>query len=295
MTNGKDGKSIESVELEDGAEYDGASGAANTYECKDSDGNVVGTFTVKNGAQGQSIEGPQGPRGYSVNEVRLEDGTEYDDGSQAQNTYEVLTEDGTVVGTFTTTNGKDGNGIQSITLTQTVGKVKTYTITFTDNTTTTFNVTDGNDGEDGTWFSLYRIGILPIPEDTEFVPAEDYQQSQVGYYKYINEAFSEVKKWGPESKAFEESSAEELLAEITESSGVVDVCPSTEPMEVATNMLYGVFATFDHNEINPGASGYPNQHGNGFTFGSVRQLPLIPDSPTTNYIYFTVKVYHNIK
>lgn len=42
--------------------------------------------------------------------------------------------------------GDTGNGIQSITLTSTVGKVKTYTITFTDLTTTTFTVTDGEDG-----------------------------------------------------------------------------------------------------------------------------------------------------
>lgn len=42
--------------------------------------------------------------------------------------------------------GDKGNGIQSITLTSTVGKVKTYTITFTDLTTTTFTVTDGADG-----------------------------------------------------------------------------------------------------------------------------------------------------
>ena len=42
--------------------------------------------------------------------------------------------------------GADGKGISTITLTSTVGKVKTYTITFTDITTTTFSVADGNDG-----------------------------------------------------------------------------------------------------------------------------------------------------
>ena len=42
--------------------------------------------------------------------------------------------------------GDKGNGIQSIALTSTVGKVKTYTITFTDQTTTTFEVKDGADG-----------------------------------------------------------------------------------------------------------------------------------------------------
>lgn len=42
--------------------------------------------------------------------------------------------------------GYRGNGIESIDLTNTVGLVKTYTITYTDGTTTTFDVTDGADG-----------------------------------------------------------------------------------------------------------------------------------------------------
>ena len=40
--------------------------------------------------------------------------------------------------------GETGNGIASVELTSTVGLVKTYTITFTDATTTTFTVTDGS-------------------------------------------------------------------------------------------------------------------------------------------------------
>ena len=39
--------------------------------------------------------------------------------------------------------GETGNGIASVQLTSTEGLVKTYTITFTDATTTTFTVTDG--------------------------------------------------------------------------------------------------------------------------------------------------------
>lgn len=42
--------------------------------------------------------------------------------------------------------GLKGNGIESIDLTDTVGLVKTYTITYTDGTTTTFDVSDGADG-----------------------------------------------------------------------------------------------------------------------------------------------------
>lgn len=45
--------------------------------------------------------------------------------------------------------GDTGVGIDSIDLTATNGLVKTYTITFTDNSTTTFDVTDGATGADG--------------------------------------------------------------------------------------------------------------------------------------------------
>lgn len=46
-------------------------------------------------------------------------------------------------------DGADGNGIDSIALTSTDGLVDTYTITFTDATTTTFDVTNGAAGADG--------------------------------------------------------------------------------------------------------------------------------------------------
>ena len=60
--------------------------------------------------------------------------------------------------------GDTGTGIQSIALTSTVGRVKTYTITFTDLTTTTFSVEDG-EGLDGK--SAYQIWIDLGNEGTE--------------------------------------------------------------------------------------------------------------------------------
>ncbi len=45
------------------------------------------------------------------------------------------------------TNGVDGNGIASISKTGTSGKVDTYTTTYTDETTSTFTVTNGTDGK----------------------------------------------------------------------------------------------------------------------------------------------------
>ena len=46
------------------------------------------------------------------------------------------------------TPGKDGVGIQKIEKTNTEGLVDTYTITYTDGSTSTFTVTNGKDGED---------------------------------------------------------------------------------------------------------------------------------------------------
>jgi hypothetical protein len=75
-------------------------------------------FSGATGIQGeqgpQGIQGPQGPQGIP--------------GPRGE-------------------TGATGNGILSIQKTATVGLVDTYTITFTDGTTTTFDVTNGEDGE----------------------------------------------------------------------------------------------------------------------------------------------------
>lgn len=63
-------------------------------------------------------------------------------------TYTIYYTDGST-DTFTVTNGNDGVGIASIVKTSTVGLVDTYTITFTDSTTTTFTVTNGAKGDTG--------------------------------------------------------------------------------------------------------------------------------------------------
>ena len=57
-------------------------------------------------------------------------------------TYTILYTNGTST-TFVVTNGANGRGIVSITKTSTSGNVDTYTILYTDNTTSTFEVTNG--------------------------------------------------------------------------------------------------------------------------------------------------------
>lgn len=68
--------------------------------------------------------------------------------------------------------GDDGNGIVSVTKTGTSGLVDTYTILFTDGTTTTFTVTNGQDGTSASWstvsskpFSTVNSGSFTVTSD----------------------------------------------------------------------------------------------------------------------------------
>lgn len=61
--------------------------------------------------------------------------------------------------------GEDGRGIVSIAKTATSGLVDTYTITYTDGTTSTFTVTNGADGQDGQ-DGTDGVGIASITEQT---------------------------------------------------------------------------------------------------------------------------------
>ena len=59
--------------------------------------------------------------------------------------------------------GEDGRGIESITKTGTSGLVDTYTIYYTDNTTSTFTVTNGGDGPAGPSGYGYSDVSTPTP------------------------------------------------------------------------------------------------------------------------------------
>lgn len=56
-------------------------------------------------------------------------------------------------------DGKDGRGIKTITKTSTAGLVDTYTITYSDNTTSTFTVTNGKDGK--SIDSIISVDVTP--------------------------------------------------------------------------------------------------------------------------------------
>ena len=109
------------IEIEDGRgivsiEKTSTEGLTDTYTITYTD-ETTSTFTVRNGANGQ--DGTNGQDG--------KDGADGKDGKDGA-------------------DGKDGRGIVSILKTGTSGLVDTYTITYTDNTTSTFTVTNGSGG-----------------------------------------------------------------------------------------------------------------------------------------------------
>ena len=63
--------------------------------------------------------------------------------SEIENGISIDYVDGESMGSYTITNGKDGRGIASIEKTSTDGLVDTYTITYTDGATSTFQITNG--------------------------------------------------------------------------------------------------------------------------------------------------------
>ena len=146
---------------------DGVSPVVSTVSAGDSttvtitDANGPHTFVVHNGAQG--VQGPTGPAGSTGLTGPAGNGIANITGpvtSGLNDTYTIHFTDGTTY-TYTVKNGAAGatgpagptgptgpagNGIQSIAQTGTSGNVDTYTVTYTDGTTFSYNVTNGADG-----------------------------------------------------------------------------------------------------------------------------------------------------
>ena len=115
-----------------------AEGLVDTYTITFTNGETT-TFVVTNGATGaQGIQGIQGEKGEDGHTpvITIQNGKWYIDGVDSGKSAEGI-------------KGDIGNGISSITKTNTVGLIDIYTITFTNGDTSTFTVTNGADGEQG--------------------------------------------------------------------------------------------------------------------------------------------------
>ena len=147
--DGKDGKGIKTVEKTD------TDGLTDTYTITFTDDTTT-TFTVTNGQNGENgtngTNGTNGKDGVTPTVSIDADGYWIINGEKT----DVLARgvNGTNGGNGTNgangQNGVDGKGIASIEKTGEDGLVDIYTITFTDDTTTTFTVTNGQNGANGT-------------------------------------------------------------------------------------------------------------------------------------------------
>ena len=106
---------------------------------------AASTFTVTNGADGKTIYHGEGA---PDNAVGVQDDV-YIDTAGCNMYFKGISEWGDAI-SFRGANGANGVGIESIAKTDTTGLVDTYTVTYTNSTTSTFTVTNGADGLDGT-------------------------------------------------------------------------------------------------------------------------------------------------
>lgn len=161
-TNGTDGQNGVTPSITASASVDGNTGTPSVNVTKTgTDENPVFNFAFSNlkGASGQDGQnGTNGTNGVGIASI-TKTGT-----NGLVDTYTITYTDGST-SNFTVTNGADGAdgqdgtdgtngtdgvGITSILKTGTSGLVDTYTITYTDNTTSTFTVTNGQNGTNGT-------------------------------------------------------------------------------------------------------------------------------------------------
>lgn len=148
---------IQGVKGDTGATGNGIASVVQTTTSTEDHGTNVVTITETNGTTtdiqilngGRGSIGPQGEQGYSIASVSKTSGTG-DPGTADTYSITINDDDNTEVGTFDVYNGadgEDGNGITDIEKTSTSGYVDTYTINYTDGTTSTFDVTNGEVSE----------------------------------------------------------------------------------------------------------------------------------------------------
>ena len=133
---GEDGRSVTSITLTS------SEGNIDTYTITYSDG-TTSIFKVTNGQDGkQGIQGEKGEDGHTPSITIGGNGNWFIDGVDSGiNATGPKGDKGD-----TGEPGKDGRSILSIELTDQSGNVDTYTITYSDGTTSTFIVTNGEDG-----------------------------------------------------------------------------------------------------------------------------------------------------
>ena len=176
-------------------EKTGSSGNIDTYTITYSDGSTS-YFTVTNGVDGeQGIQGIPGKDGHTPIITIGENGNWFIDGIDSNQTA----------------IGKNGNSIVAIEKTGTNDNIDTYTITYSDGSTSYFTVTNGVDGEQGIQGIPGKDGHTPIITIGEngnwFIDGVDSNQRVQGLSAY--ELYC---KYHPEYDKSEEEWLKDLIA-----------------------------------------------------------------------------------
>ena len=177
LTNGEtftftvsNGNGIASIKLTS------STGLTDTYTITFDNGTTT-TFTIHNGKDGVGIESIQkmGSEGnVDVYLITYTDGTTFEftvtngvNGTDGKSAYQIAVENGFVgtVAEWIASLEGNGIGIERIEKTSTNGLIDTYTIFYTDGSTSTFTVQNGEDGTNG--LSAYEIAVLNGFEGTE--------------------------------------------------------------------------------------------------------------------------------
>ena len=136
--NGNDGRSVTSIAKT------GTEGLVDTYTITYSDSTTY-TFTVTNGQNGTNGNTVMVGIGAPTDATGGVNGDSYID-SNTWNYYKKVAGNWELQGNIKGDAGEDGVSITSIAKTNTEGLVDTYTITYSNSTTSTFTVTNGQDG-----------------------------------------------------------------------------------------------------------------------------------------------------
>ena len=168
---------------------------------------ITSTFTVTNGAAGaqgqQGIQGIQGEKGEDGHTpvITIQNGKWYIDGVDSGKSAEGI-------------KGDTGNGISSIAKTKTEGLVDTYTITYTNGTTTKFTVTNGANGQQGIQGEKGEDGhtpVITIQNGNWYIDGVDTGKSAEGVKGDDgSSAFEIYQKYHPEYDGTEEEWIESL-------------------------------------------------------------------------------------
>ncbi len=171
-------------------------GLVDTYTITYTNGETT-TFTVTNGSAGeQGIQGIQGEKGEDGRTpvITIQNGNWYIDGVDTGKSADGI-------------KGNTGNGISAIAKTSTDGLVDTYTITFTNGTTTTFTVTNGANGAQGAQGIQGIKGekgedghtpIITIQNGNWYIDGADTGKSADGIKGDTGNGISKIEKTGTE-------------------------------------------------------------------------------------------------